>query len=69
MTMWLRLYIQVLICLVITLYLYVSLLPNLVSANSDVLVFLGFVGFLLWPALVYLFFNKRVRKFLKCAKF
>ncbi|RZX20690.1 hypothetical protein EXX62_19860 [Escherichia coli] len=40
-TLWVRLYIYAVLCLIVSLVLYVWLLPNMISSNSTILVLLG----------------------------
>lgn len=67
--MWLRLYLMALVAIVISLVLYVGLLPKMVSARDSLAVVGGIFIALAWPAFVVMFFRKRVRKLFKCAKF
>ena len=58
-----------LVAIVISLVLYVGLLPKMVSAQDSLAVLAGIFIALAWPAFLVLFFRKRVRKLLKCVKF
>lgn len=67
--MWLRLYLMALVAIIISLVLYVGLLPKMISASDSIAVLGGIFIALVWPAFVIFFFRKRVRKLLKCVKF
>ncbi len=67
--MWLRVYLQAVLAVIISLFLYGGLLPRMVSAPDTLLVLAGFALALIWPALLVWFFRKRVRKMLSCVKF
>ena len=67
--MWLRLYLMALVAVILSLLLYVGLLPKMVSARDSLAVVGGIFIALAWPAFVIIFFYKRVRKLLKCVKF
>ena len=67
--MWLRLYLMALVAVILSLLLYVGLLPTMVSARDSLAVVGGIFIALAWPAFVIIFFYKRVRKLFKCVKF
>ncbi len=67
--MWLRVYLQAVLAVIISFFLYGGLLPRMVSAPDTLLVLAGFALALIWPALLVWFFRKRVRKMLSCVKF
>ena len=57
-TLWVRLYIYAVLCLIVSLVLYVWLLPNMISSNSTILVLLGVLLALIYPAFAVVFFEK-----------
>lgn len=57
-TLWVRLYIYVVLCLIVSLVLYVWLLPNMISSDSTILVLLGVLLALIYPAFAVVFFAK-----------
>ncbi len=61
-TLWVRLYIYVVLCLIVSLVLYVWLLPNMISSDSTILVLLGVLLALIYPALAGVFFREKTRK-------
>ena len=61
-TLWVRLYIYVVLCLIVSLVLYVWLLPNMISSNSTILVLLGVLLALIYPAFAVVFFREKNRK-------
>ncbi len=61
-TLWVRLYIYAVLCLIVSLVLYVWLLPNMISSNSTILVLLGVLLALIYPALAVVFFREKTRK-------
>lgn len=61
-TLWVRLYIYVVLCLIVSLVLYVWLLPNMISSDSTILVLLGVLLALIYPAFAVVFFAKKSRK-------
>ncbi|EAW2090113.1 hypothetical protein CU622_15920 [Salmonella enterica subsp. enterica serovar Typhimurium] len=61
-TLWVRLYIYAVLCLIVSLVLYVWLLPNMISSNSTILVLLGVLLALIYPAFVVVFFREKTRK-------
>lgn len=61
-TLWVRLYIYVVLCLIVSLVLYVWLLPNMISSNSTILVLLGVLLALIYPAFAVVFFREKTRK-------
>lgn len=61
-TLWVRLYIYVVLCLIVSLVLYVWLLPNMISSDSTILVLLGVLLALIYPAFAVVFFRKKSRK-------
>lgn len=58
-TLWVRLYIYVVLCLIVSLVLYVWLLPNMISSDSTILVLLGVLLALIYPAFAVVFFVKK----------
>lgn len=67
--MWFRMYIKGLVLLVLTLVLYVGILPKAISAQDSLLVVGGIFIALAWPAVVALFIRRQFRKYKQCAKF
>lgn len=61
-TLWVRLYIYVVLCLIVSLVLYVWLLPNMISSDSTILVLLGVLLALIYPAFAVVFFREKTRK-------
>lgn len=61
-TLWVRLYIYVVLCLIVSLVLYVWLLPNMISSNSTILVLLGVLLALIYPAFAVVFFREKIRE-------
>lgn len=61
-TLWGRLYIYAVLCLIVSLVLYVWLLPNMISSNSTILVLLGVLLALIYPAFAVVFFREKTRK-------
>ncbi|PWD78459.1 hypothetical protein DEO61_09385 [Escherichia coli] len=61
-TLWVRLYIYVALCLIVSLVLYVWLLPNMISSDSTILVLLGVLLALIYPAFAVVFFREKTRK-------
>lgn len=61
-TLWVRLYIYVVLCLIVSLVLYVWLLPNMISSDSTILVLLGVLLALIYPAFAIVFFREKTRK-------
>ncbi|MFT2588056.1 hypothetical protein, partial [Escherichia coli] len=61
-TLWVRLYIYAVLCLIVSLVLYVWLLPNMISSNSTILVLLGVLLALIYPAFAVVFFREKTRK-------
>lgn len=61
-TLWVRLYIYVVLCLIVSLVLYVWLLPNMISSDSTILVLLGVLLALTYPAFAVVFFREKTRK-------
>lgn len=61
-TLWVRLYICAVLCLIVSLVLYVWLLPNMISSNSTILVLLGVLLSLIYPAFAVVFFREKTRK-------
>ena len=61
-TLWVRLYIYVVLCLIVSLVLYVWLLPNMISSDSTILVLLGVLLALIYPAFAVVFFREKSRK-------
>lgn len=61
-TLWVRLYIYAVLCLIVSLVLYVWLLPNMISSNSTILVLLGVLLALIYPAFAAVFFREKTRK-------
>ncbi len=61
-TLWVRLYIYVVLCLIVSLVLYVWLLPNMISSDSTILVLLGVLLALIYPAFAVVFFREKNRK-------
>lgn len=61
-TIWVRLYIYVVLCLIVSLVLYVWLLPNMISSDSTILVLLGVLLALIYPAFAVVFFREKTRK-------
>lgn len=57
-TLWVRLYIYAVLCLIVSLVLYVWLLPNMISSNSTILVLLGVLLALIYPAFAVVFFRE-----------
>lgn len=60
--LWVRLYIYVVLCLIVSLVLYVWLLPNMISSDSTILVLLGVLLALIYPAFAVVFFREKTRK-------
>lgn len=58
-TLWVRLYIYVVLCLIVSLVLYVWLLPNMISSDSTILVLLGVLLALIYPAFAVVFFREK----------
>lgn len=61
-TLWVRLYIYVVLCLIVSLVLYVWLLPNMISSDSTILVLLGVLLALIYPAFAVVFFREKTRR-------
>ncbi len=61
-TLWVRLYIYAVLCLIVSLVLYVWLLPNMISSDSTILVLLGVLLALIYPAFAVVFFREKTRK-------
>lgn len=61
-TLWVRLYIYVVLCLIVSLVMYVWLLPNMISSDSTILVLLGVLLALIYPAFAVVFFREKTRK-------
>ncbi len=61
-TLWVRLYIYAVLCLIVSLVLYVWLLPNMISSNSTILVLLGVLLALIYPVFAVVFFREKTRK-------
>lgn len=61
-TLWVRLYIYAVLCLIVSLVLYVWLLPNMISSNSTILVLLGVLLALIYPAFAVVFFREKIRE-------
>lgn len=61
-TLWVRLYIYVVLCLIVSLVLYVWLLPNMISSDSTILVLLGVLLALIYPAFAVVFFRKKIQE-------
>lgn len=61
-TLWVRLYIYVVLCLIVSLVLYVWLLPNMISSDSTILVLLGVLLALIYPAFAVVFFREKIRE-------
>ena len=61
-TLWVRLYIYAVLCLIVSLVLYVWLLPNMISSNSTILVLLGVLLALIYPAFAVVVFREKTRK-------
>lgn len=61
-TLWVRLYIYVVLCLIVSLVLYVWLLPNMISSDSTILVLLGVLLALIYPAFAVVFFRKKTQE-------
>lgn len=66
--MWLRLYLMALVATIMSLVLYVVVLPKMISAADSIAVVVGIFIALAWPAFIFVFFRKRVRKVIKCVK-
>lgn len=66
--MWLRTYLMVMACLVVSAVLYAGLLPNMVSSSDSIAVCVGLLIAINWPVFVVWFFYKRIRKLIKCVK-
>lgn len=67
--MWLKVYMQAVLAVILSLFLYGYVFPRMVSAPDTLLVMGGIACALIWPALLVWFFRKRVRKMLSCVKF
>lgn len=61
-TLWVRLYIYVVLCFIVSLVLYVWLLPNMISSDSTILVLLGVLLALIYPAFAVVFFRKKIQE-------
>nr|DAP60979.1 MAG TPA: Protein of unknown function (DUF3149) [Caudoviricetes sp.] len=61
-TLWVRLYIYVVLCLIVSMVLYVWLLPNMISSDSTILVLLGVLLALIYPAFAVVFFRKKIQE-------
>ncbi|MXF04514.1 hypothetical protein [Escherichia coli] len=59
---WFSAYIRALLCVLLSVILYVGVLPRMISSDSSFLVLLGIAGALLYPAGVICFFRKYLRE-------
>ncbi|HCO4400431.1 TPA: hypothetical protein N8Q13_004791 [Escherichia coli] len=59
---WFRAYAWALVCILVSLILYVDLLPRMISSDSSFLVLLGIFIAMLYPAGVVRLFSKYIKE-------